>query len=84
MGSDGSEGTGDELQGHRHERQRQSLRTHKLKSQLKQRSVVISPPMSDGDFVGSPPGSVCRCLLCVSLLMSAVCLFVDVCCVSLC
>ncbi|XP_076471931.1 rho GTPase-activating protein 190-like isoform X2 [Babylonia areolata] len=55
-GSEGSEGTGDELQASRQERQRQSLRRGKFKSGLKQSNAPLSPPLSDGDLLTSPPG----------------------------
>ncbi|XP_071104673.1 rho GTPase-activating protein 190-like isoform X3 [Haliotis cracherodii] len=55
--SEGSEGTGDELQGRRKEKKRRSFRRQKGFVVSQSPGRAISPPMSDSDhIVGSPPG----------------------------
>lgn len=54
--SDGSEGTGDELQSLGQDKLHRPSHTRNLKSHLKESSAVISPVTADSNFVGSPPG----------------------------
>lgn len=56
-GSDGSEGTGDEVANFHHDRQRLSLRTHKFKSRMKQQaSFHVNPAVTDDDVPANPKG----------------------------